>query len=51
MLLSPRFAGRRIAEVAYEVGFNDLSYFNRSFRRRFGLSPREVRELGMSDNS
>ncbi|MFL5616374.1 MAG: AraC family transcriptional regulator [Gemmatimonadaceae bacterium] len=51
MLLSPRFAGRRIAEVAYEVGFNDLSYFNRSFRRRFGVSPREVRELGMSDNS
>jgi AraC-like DNA-binding protein len=44
MLLSPRFAGRRIAEVAYEVGFNDLSYFNRSFRRRFGHSPSEVRE-------
>ena len=44
MLLSPRFAARKIAEIAYEVGFNDLSYFNRSFRRRFGRSPSEVRE-------
>lgn len=46
MLLSPHFRGRRIAEIAYAVGFNDLSYFNRSFRRRFGHSPREIRELG-----
>lgn len=46
MLLSPRFAGRRIAEIAYEVGFNDVSYFNRSFRRRFGHSPGELREAG-----
>jgi AraC-like DNA-binding protein len=49
LLLNPRCAGRRIAEIAYEVGFNDLSYFNRSFRRRFGHSPSEVRELGMAD--
>ena len=45
MLLSLRFAGRKIAEVAYEVGFNDLSYFNRAFRRRFGCSPGEMREM------
>jgi AraC-like DNA-binding protein len=44
MLLSPRFAARRIAEIAYAVGFNDVSYFNRTFRRRFGRSPSEVRE-------
>ena len=43
MLLSPRFATRKIAELAYEAGFNDLSYFNRAFRRRFGRSPSEVR--------
>jgi len=43
MLLSPRFSGRRIAEIAFAVGFNDLSYFNRSFRRRFGHSPSELR--------
>jgi AraC-like DNA-binding protein len=49
LLLSPRFAERRIAEIAYAVGFNDLSYFNRAFRRRFGLSPSEARERGMLD--
>jgi len=30
---------RRISDVAFECGFNDLSYFNRCFRRRFGLTP------------
>ena len=34
----------RISEIAYEVGFNDLSYFNRAFRRRFGHSPGEARK-------
>jgi AraC-like DNA-binding protein len=48
ILLSPRFARRRIAEIAYDVGFNDVSYFNRSFRRRFGQSPSELREMGNS---
>jgi AraC-like DNA-binding protein len=51
MLLSPRFADKRIAEIAYEVGFNDISYFNRSFRRRFGQSPSEMRSGGFSVTS
>ena len=32
-----------ISNIAYDVGFGDLSYFNRRFRRQFGLTPREVR--------
>jgi AraC-like DNA-binding protein len=32
-----------ITSVAFESGFNDLSYFNRTFRRRFGCTPSEVR--------
>ncbi|TCR70311.1 helix-turn-helix transcriptional regulator [Bosea sp. BK604] len=32
-----------ISEIAFGVGFGDLSYFNRSFRRRFGAAPREIR--------
>lgn len=43
MLASPRFACRTIGTIAFEVGFNDLSYFNRSFRRRFGATPSDVR--------
>jgi AraC-like DNA-binding protein len=43
MLISPRFADRTIGAIAFEVGFNDLSYFNRTFRRRFGATPSEMR--------
>jgi AraC-like DNA-binding protein len=34
---------RRIADVALEVGFADLSHFNRAFRRHFGDTPSGVR--------
>lgn len=43
LLTGPFAAGRSITAIAYECGFNDLSYFNRSFRRRFGLTPTEAR--------
>lgn len=32
-----------ITQVAFDVGFNDLSSFCRSFRRRFGVSPSDYR--------
>jgi AraC-like DNA-binding protein len=34
---------RRVSDIAFECGFNDLSYFNRCFRRRFGLTPTAAR--------
>lgn len=43
MLVDPRYADRSISVVAYEAGFGDLSYFNRTFRRRYGATPSEVR--------
>jgi AraC-like DNA-binding protein len=43
MLASPRLDKMRIGDIAYACGFNEVSYFNRSFRRRFGCSPRELR--------
>ena len=33
-----------ISSIAYDCGFGDLSYFNRSFRRRYGMTPSDVRE-------
>lgn len=36
------FANRQIAVLAYEVGFNNLAWFNRSFRSRFDMTPSEV---------
>jgi AraC-like DNA-binding protein len=32
-----------ISTIAYDVGFGDLSYFNRCFRRQYGMTPRDVR--------
>jgi AraC-like DNA-binding protein len=45
----PHFANRKINEVAYACGFNDMSHFSFSFKRRFGCPPREyrARELSM----
>ncbi len=34
---------RRVSELAYSWGFKDAAHFSRSFRRRFGCSPRELR--------
>ena len=31
-----------ISQVAYEVGFNSLSYFTSSFKKHFGFSPSDV---------
>lgn len=33
-----------IAAIAYDSGFNDLSYFHRAFRERFGDSPGALRK-------
>jgi AraC-like DNA-binding protein len=43
MLADPGFAAWTIGAIAYEAGFGDLSHFNRSFRRRYGASPSDVR--------
>lgn len=43
MLSDPRQAGSTITAIAFEAGFNDLSYFNRAFRRRYGATPTDVR--------
>ena len=43
MLFDPRFAGLNVSAIAFAAGFGDLSYFNRTFRRRFGATPSELR--------
>ena len=33
-----------ISEIAYDVGFNNLSYFSRAFKNHFKITPREMME-------
>ena len=40
----------KIADIAFEVGFKDLSYFNRVFRRKYGGTPTDVRQAAMSEH-
>jgi AraC-like DNA-binding protein len=40
----PRYVQHTLTSIAFEVGFADLSYFNRAFRRRFGATPSDVRQ-------
>lgn len=35
-----------ITEIAYLVGFKNISYFNKLFKEEFGLTPKEVRGKG-----
>ncbi|WP_119303703.1 LysE family transporter [Dongia deserti] len=46
MLADSAYADRTIADIALAAGFGDLSTFNREFRRRFGLTPSDVRHGG-----
>ena len=42
-LRQPRYAARTISSIANDAGFGDLSYFNRTFRRQYGVTPSDAR--------
>ena len=44
-LRNPQLSACSISSIAYDVGFGDLSYFNRVFRRRYGATPSDIRQL------
>jgi AraC-like DNA-binding protein len=43
MLADVRKDAMEISDIALAAGFNDVSYFNRRFRVRFGASPTQYR--------
>ncbi|MFC5066470.1 helix-turn-helix domain-containing protein [Flaviflagellibacter deserti] len=40
-----------ISSIAFDVGFRDLSSFNRAFRQRYGATPSDIRAQAMRDRS
>jgi AraC-like DNA-binding protein len=44
LLTDPGWADRSIASIAFASGFGDLSYFNRTFKRCYGLTPSDMRD-------
>jgi AraC-like DNA-binding protein len=43
LLCEPQSASKQVSAIAYDVGFGDLSYFNRCFRRLYGATPMDIR--------
>jgi AraC-like DNA-binding protein len=43
LLIDPRRSDDKITSIALDAGFSDLSYFNRSFRQRYGDTPSGIR--------
>ena len=46
MLADPRYNQMKVGEIATTCGFNEVPYFNRCFRRRFGTTPTQYRGSG-----
>jgi AraC-like DNA-binding protein len=35
----------RVQQIAFQVGINDQSYFDREFKKKYGVTPNQYREL------
>ncbi|MFG1379205.1 helix-turn-helix transcriptional regulator [Xanthobacter autotrophicus] len=45
-LTDPANAGKKVSDIAFEAGFNDIATFNRLFRKSFGRTPSSLRHGG-----
>jgi AraC-like DNA-binding protein len=43
LLREPKDRFRKVSDIATAAGFSDISYFNRTFRARFGATPTDIR--------
>jgi AraC-like DNA-binding protein len=51
LLLAASNRHRKISDIAHACGFSDLSYFNRTFKRRFGATPSDMPGKDIADVS
>jgi len=50
LLTNPLYASQKVSTIALDTGFGDLSYFNRAFRRRYSITPSELRAAAKRPN-
>jgi AraC-like DNA-binding protein len=50
VLTNPLYANQKISTIALDIGFGDLTYFNRAFRRSYGITPSELRAAAKRPN-
>jgi len=50
-LTDPRQILRQIADIAFEVGFTEPSTFYRQFKRRYHMTPSDIRQMASGQNS
>jgi len=50
LLADPLHSNQKVSTIALDTGFGDLSYFNRAFRRRYGMTPSDLRAAAKSAN-
>src|SRR6266481_76154 len=48
LLTDPLYANQKVSTIALDIGFGDLSYFNRAFRRRYDMTPSDLRATARS---
>ena len=39
----------RISDIAFDVGFNDIGYFSKTFRNYYSISPSDFRKQGLDE--
>ena len=47
-LTNPQLAAQGIAALAFAAGFGDLSYFNRTFKRAYAVTPSDLRAFSQT---
>ena len=51
MLTSPRYTTWSVTAIALESGFGDISHFNRRFKRRYLMTPSDMRRQSKHDGT